>query len=77
MVPIGAPAPAGPGFFGSNAASQQRRSLWSEQHCCRCIGHVTSHEFLMKSLDIFSIREPGLVDAAGMCGTWAAVSYIA
>ena len=31
----------------------------------------------MKSLDIFSIREFGLVDGAGMCGTCAVVSYIA
>ena len=27
-----------------------------------CIGNVTSHEFLMKSLDIFSTRVSGLVD---------------
>ena len=31
----------------------------------------------MKSLDIFSMREFGLVDAAGMCGTCAVASYIA
>ena len=27
----------------------------------------------MKSLDIFSKTESGLVDSAGMCGTWAVV----
>ena len=31
----------------------------------------------MKSLDIFSTRVSGLVDAAGVCGTWAVISYIA